>query len=218
MPVCLVLESGANVAIQVQCGTRTRVIRADIFDQDMFDPAAKTPEHTSWAMALLQRLDQAVGPGVMEKPIFPTSETAPAPQLPDSEELRDLASGKYDPLFQGAPDKPSGLYRAAQVRPPTPTVKLIQSTPFQPELFAAPQYPPIARMANVEGTVVLKLEVGADGRVGTVAVESGHPMLKGAAQEAAKGWRFPKQAAGQQVGVTIEFSTSCPTSTKEKKK
>src|SRR5271156_6008696 len=77
--------SGANVAMEVQCGNQTRVIRSDILDRDMFDPAANTPEHTAWTMHLLQLLDKAVGPSVMDKPIFPTDESgAPPLDHPDS--------------------------------------------------------------------------------------------------------------------------------------
>ncbi len=52
---CLVF-SGANVTMGIPYGTRTRVIRADVLDRDMFDAAPKTPEHTSWTMQLLDRL------------------------------------------------------------------------------------------------------------------------------------------------------------------
>jgi hypothetical protein len=72
---CLVF-SGAHVVMQVQCGTHTRLIRSDILDKDMFDKARNTPEHTSWTMKLLQRLDSAVGLSVFEKQrIFTMPET-----------------------------------------------------------------------------------------------------------------------------------------------
>ncbi len=98
---CLVF-SGANVALQVQCGSQTRVIRADILDRDMFDPAAKTLEHTSWTMQLLDHLDHAIGPGVMEKPIFalPTKDE-PAPSVLNAEVSQELHSSRYELLFQG---------------------------------------------------------------------------------------------------------------------
>ena len=115
---CLVF-SGANVQMRVQCGAKTHIIRSDILDKDMFDPAPNTPEHTSWTMQLLARLDNAVGPGVMERPIFPISEKEePSATNSNSEALADVSSGKFDMLFQGAPDKPSELYHAAQIRPP----------------------------------------------------------------------------------------------------
>jgi hypothetical protein len=98
---CLVF-SGANVVVQAQCGDKTRLTRADILDRDMFDPAAKTPEHTSWTMQLVATLDREVGPGVMEKPIFqiPQRDEPPVPDS-DSATLGDLSDGKYDALFRG---------------------------------------------------------------------------------------------------------------------
>src|ERR1017187_4114557 len=74
---CLVF-SGADVVMQVQCGDQSRRIRMDILDRDMFDPHPTTPEHTSWTMALLGRLDQALGTSVMQRPMFAVSE----PQKP----------------------------------------------------------------------------------------------------------------------------------------
>src|SRR5437763_2773214 len=37
---CLVF-SGANVQVRVQCGAKTHIIRSDILDKDVFDPAPK---------------------------------------------------------------------------------------------------------------------------------------------------------------------------------
>jgi hypothetical protein len=79
---CMVF-SGANVAMQVQCGNQTRIIRSDILDRDMFDPAAQTPEHTSWTMQLLESLDKSLGPGVMDKLMF---------ELTNAEEMLDKSS------------------------------------------------------------------------------------------------------------------------------
>lgn len=206
---CLVF-SGAIVVMQVRCGSHTRLIRADILDKDMFDPAPNTPEHTSWTMALLGRLDQAVGPGVMEKPMFaiPDQEKATSP-LAQSVALRDLGLGKYDALFSGAPDKPSDLYRAAQIIPPTPSVRLASSSPLAPELFVAPQYPPLARLTRTEGIVSFHMEIDADGEANNLTLISGHPLLWPAVKDAASKWRFPKDAAGQQVQATIEFNSNC---------
>ena len=43
---CLVF-SGAQITMSVQCGQETRLIRMDILDRDMFDPAPNTP-HGQW--------------------------------------------------------------------------------------------------------------------------------------------------------------------------
>ncbi len=138
--------SGANVAMQVECGGQTRVIRSDILDKDMFDPTANTPKHTQWTMQILRRLDEAVGPGVMAKPMFPVSEQGQtSPQDADSPVLEYLSSGKYDELFHEAPDKPSDLYHADQIHPPLPTIRLVSSTPVEPKVFVEPKYPSLQR-------------------------------------------------------------------------
>jgi len=206
---CLVF-SGANIAMQVQCGAHTRIVRADILDKDMFDPAPSTPEHTTWTMQLLSRLDSAIGPGVWDRPMFPISEEQKDSAPQDSEALRDISSGKYDLLFQGAPDKPSDLYRAAQIQPPVPTIRLVSSTPFKPEAFVPPGYPPLARITHVEGAVKFTVYVDADGSVANFKVESGHPMLRGATENIANGWRFPKAAVQQKIDAVIDFATNCP--------
>lgn len=205
---CLVF-SGANVAMQVQCGDRTRIMRSEILDKDMFDPAPNTPEHTSWTMQLLSQLDKALGPGVMDKPIFPLPEKeGPSSLGNDSELQREVSLGMYDTLFQGAPDKPSDLYRAAQIAPPIPTIRLVSSTPFQPEAFVEPGYPPIAKIAHIEGTVRFTVDVDPDGRATNFSVESGHPMLLGVTEKAVSGWKFPKDAGGQRVHAVVEFATN----------
>jgi hypothetical protein len=207
---CLVF-SGANIAMQVQCGSQTRILRSDILDKDMFDPNPNTPKHTSWTMQLLARLDQALGPGVMEKPIFPAAEE---PKVSTEEEpsdaLRQLNSGKYDALFKDAPDKPSDLYRAAQIHPAVPSVRLQSSAPFQPTTPSLPQYPAIARVAHVEGSVSFMIEVDGNGGVGDIAFEGGPPLLRGAVKKAVSDWRFSKEAFNEQVHATIDFALNCP--------
>ncbi len=207
---CLVF-SGANVGMQVRCGDQDRIIRSDILDRDMFDPDPNTPEHTSWTMQLLERLDKALGPGVWDKPMFQVADKEKSPEaVPDSQVLQDLLSGKYDALFEGAPDKLADLYRAAQIRPPVPTVRLVSSSQIQPQESPLPLYPPIAKVAHVQGRVVFKVDIDASGGTTNFAVVSGHPLLVGSVEHAVSAWRFPKEAAGQQISGTIEFATNCP--------
>src|SRR3954470_11229598 len=56
--------------------------------------------------------------------------------------------------------------------------------------YELPKYPAIARAAHVHGTVKLILDVASDGTVRNAEVLDGHPMLKEAAWETAKLWRF----------------------------
>jgi len=209
--------SGANVAMQVQCGNQTRLIRSDILDRDMFDPAAHTPEHTSWTMQLLASLDKAVGPGVMDKPMFETPKAEEAPQKPsDPVLLKDLETGKYDTLFSRAPDKPSDVYRTAQKHPPLPTVTLISSSPIAPEVFPKLMYPPLSRFVHIEGTVTVRMDVDPDGTVINMVIESGHPFLQRVVQDSIGRWKFPRNPVSQQVEATIQFSLNCPSHADQK--
>jgi hypothetical protein len=206
---CLVF-SGAKVVMRVQCGTQTRLIRSDILDKDWFDSAAKTPKHTSSTMRLLNRLDDAVGPGVMDKPMLERSDDGkPSAKNSASEAIADLGAGKYDELFKGAPDKPSELYQATQTRPPAPSVRLLSSTPFSPEVFVQPKYPILARMVSIEGVVSIEAEIDSGGAATHITFEAGHPLLQGMVAEALKTWRFPSDAFNQQVQAKIEFALNC---------
>ena len=54
----------------------------------------------------------------------------------------------------------------------------------------SPIYPPFARTARVEGTVVLHASISKAGTIQNVSVISGPPMLRQAALDAVKTWRY----------------------------
>jgi len=65
-----------------------------------------------------------------------------------------------------------------------------------------PQYPPLARQARVQGTVVLQAVIGKDGTIQNLHVVSGHPMLTASALEAVKQFRYkPYFLNGEPVEV-----------------
>jgi periplasmic protein TonB len=73
-----------------------------------------------------------------------------------------------------------------------------------------PTYPQIARVARVSGTVELLVLVGRDGRVLSVEVLSGSPLLAAAAKQAVEQWRYRPaildgQAVEVQARVTMNF-------------
>jgi len=180
----------------------------------MFDPTTKTPEHTSWTIALLQRMDSAVGPGAIDtQRIFPTIGTDERPpNVSRNEVLQDLSAGKYDALFQDAPDKPSDLFRASQIPAPLPNIRLVSSVPLLPEAFVPPGYPPLARLARIEGMLSFKFTIDNDGGTTNLTFENGHPLLRGVVTEAVNHWKFPTTAAGKEINSTIEFVLNCPKS------
>ena len=75
----------------------------------------------------------------------------------------------------------------------------------------APLYPPIAKAAQIQGTVVFEVRVGTTGRIESMKVISGPAMLQQAAMDSLKQWTYhpfekngvPIPASGT---VSIEFS------------
>lgn len=66
-----------------------------------------------------------------------------------------------------------------------------------------PAYPELARKMNISGTVKIEVVVLPNGTVKDARVVGGHPVLAGAALDAARKWRF-EPAGGESTGV-IDF-------------
>jgi TonB family protein len=86
-----------------------------------------------------------------------------------------------------------------------------------------PVYPPLARQARIQGSVVLKTIIAKDGSIESLALMSGHPMLVPAAIDAVKQWKYkPYLINGRPVAVDtqvlVNFTLSAndppPSSTK----
>jgi len=84
-----------------------------------------------------------------------------------------------------------------ELSPDSAQVLLIRKVP--------PVYPPLARQARIQGTVVLQIVINKEGDVRDVRLVSGHPMLAPAAIEAVKQWKYQPYT---QDGVAIEVSTN----------
>lgn len=69
----------------------------------------------------------------------------------------------------------------------------------------APAYPELARRMHVSGKVLLIVEVRPDGTVSETHAESGHAMLRQAAEDAVRKWRFaPGPATAVSVAVAFD--------------
>ncbi|MFZ0761015.1 MAG: energy transducer TonB [Candidatus Sulfotelmatobacter sp.] len=66
-----------------------------------------------------------------------------------------------------------------------------------------PQYPELARAMNIQGTVRADVLVAADGKVKSVEVKGGHPLLAQAAQNALHDWKW--QPASHETHEIIEL-------------
>ena len=198
--------------MQVPCGGRSRIINAKILERDWFDKAPNTPENTLWTLELLQRLDKVIGPGVMDKPTFPTgTDTVPSVEIPDAEILSDLISGKYDGLFPGARDKLSDLHTVALKGPPPLTARVVRVEPIAADAVIEAPLPRLTGPVPVEYTVV-RFDVDMNGIPINMTFENwpGTKPPYDLATTALQGAKFPATTTGQRLRAMIDFDTICP--------
>ena len=72
-----------------------------------------------------------------------------------------------------------------------------------------PDYPPLARQARIQGSVILKVRISKSGDVENIQLVSGHPMLAPAAIEAVKQWKYdPYLLNGEPVEVVTDVTVN----------
>ena len=70
-----------------------------------------------------------------------------------------------------------------------------------------PPYPPMAKMARVQGAVVLQAVISKQGTIENLRVVSGHPMLVQSALDAVRQWRYrPYLLNGEPVEVETQIT------------
>jgi protein TonB len=74
-----------------------------------------------------------------------------------------------------------------------------------------PAYPPLARSARIQGTVVLAAMISKLGTIENLRLLSGHPMLAPAAIEAVRQWRYRpyilnSEPVEVETQITVNFS------------
>jgi TonB family protein len=202
--------SGENVTIEANCGGKQRVMRMDVLERDIFGSQPNTPGNTSWTMRLLQQIDDATGPGALDKPIFATGVPEPVEAETETATVQSLREGVFDSLF-GRNAGISEIIREAQETRPPPSVELVSAEPFSPISPLMPKYPPIANAARVEGKVNLTFDLDSSGRVENIetASEARATMLRSAAEAAVANWKFPEAAFGSEIHATLRFSLNC---------
>jgi protein TonB len=98
----------------------------------------------------------------------------------------------------GAPPPPKASMKRVTVGGNVQAARLINKV--------QPLYPPLARQTRISGTVKLHAIIGKDGTVQRLEVQSGHPLLVQAAQDAVRQWRYqPTLLNGEPVEVDTEI-------------
>lgn len=151
--------------------------------------------------ATLEIIDiQEIAPIIEEPQVAPPPALAPILEAVDDDDPRavdEFILPKWELPVVRADVRPSG----------DPDFVASSSNPVlvaQPK----PRYPEVARLAQVEGTVVVKVLVGVDGQVEAVQVIRGvHPLLDRAAAEAARRCVFEP---GQQREIKVPTWVAVP--------
>jgi len=100
------------------------------------------------------------------------------------EGVKGLPPGSLAPVAQAAPAQTTAARSATT---PAPAIRVGGAIQAQNLVEApAPIYPPLAKAAKVQGTVMLQIRIGTDGHVTDATLISGHPLLVNAAIDAAK--------------------------------
>ncbi|HTW31615.1 MAG TPA: energy transducer TonB [Candidatus Sulfotelmatobacter sp.] len=102
--------------------------------------------------------------------------------------------------------------RALPSPPPTSTARQFRtSSMLQGSLIrqVQPSYPPMARTAHVQGSVVLAALISSDGTIRNLRLISGHPMLAPAAIDAVSQWRYrPYILNGEAIEVETQITVN----------
>jgi periplasmic protein TonB len=113
---------------------------------------------------------------------------------------------------------PGGFGTTATIVPPPP--KPVARPPRISHMMEGnliykvqPVYPPLARSARIQGSVLLRAIISRSGTIENLNVISGHPMLVGAAIDAVRQWRYRPYILNDEpveveTQVTVNFSLS----------
>jgi len=69
---------------------------------------------------------------------------------------------------------------------------------------AAPTYPLDAKLNHIEGTVILQALIDTDGKIQTLSVHSGHPILAESALRTVQHWAYRPTRVN---GIAVEVET-----------
>jgi protein TonB len=139
-------------------------------------------------------------PARIPKPAGSSSKDEPAPKT-------DLLGSSAALPSNGAMRLASGIATATPKLAAPPTKISSGVTEGQVVHQVAPVYPPSARRARIEGTVVLQAVIAKDGSVESVHSLSGHPLLIQSAIDAVKQWRYkPFYLNGSPIEAETQIS------------
>ncbi len=164
-------------------------------------PPVVPPQPSGQTAAKQAEAPQATAAGAQVTPV----QTASIKTNPDNPPVEP-------PRTPSSPPPPAGTAAPASqpatgTKDAAPTAKAEPSplaTPAQPILRVAPDYPMLAARMRTEGSVSVRVEVNDQGNVARATAISGPPVLRPAAEDALKKWKF-KPATLRGVNIKTEL-------------
>jgi TonB family protein len=103
-------------------------------------------------------------------------------------------------------DEPRNGDEQSEYRPPVPAPDSSPCHAGNVRYFVAPDYPPLARQAGKQGTVIARLAIDPAGNIDEVKIPSGDPLLTGPVIQILKNWKFAPTGATQTASVSVTFA------------
>jgi TonB family protein len=146
------------------------------------------------------------------KPASPASAPSAAAPVTASAAANTKSEQSYGPYQPAAPieRRPGAAsFVTPGDIPSAPHLFALSSSALAPNLISAPfpEYPRMARLAHVQGPVVVEALIDKDGTVTVTRVVSGHRLLRGAAVSAVQRWLYrPYRVDGHPVQVSTTLT------------
>ena len=182
------------------------------------DPAWHVPDYMPAAPAPPPPPVVRVATATAPTPNVPTNPDIAPTSAPGAIEPEVVLPGPPDPGLpsgEGVPDgfgilatdKPIVIQAPEPPRPAAPV--RVADLPVSPRkvVDVRPVYPEMARIARVEGTVIMEAVLDTNGRVTQLRVLKTVPMLEQAAVDAVRQWRYtPSLYGGHPVSVLLTIT------------
>jgi TonB family protein len=195
--------------VAAHCGKDERTFHVPYLETFDFEGFRKASPSAAAIVGLYSDIEKQVSPN---EPINGTEHPRDYElQLTGQSFLPDLLSGHFD----GAFDKGRLQEMLQQYQGPLKSVEpvpaLVDAGKWAFVKLIDPEYPAVARMARIQGKVVLELKVDSNtGKVADVKVLSGPDLLQESATRAAEQWLFsPDQDLPPKITVTLDYSLAC---------
>jgi protein TonB len=200
--VALFLNSGILIALIVWPLLHPEALPKQMMAALMVAPPAPTPPPAMPKVRIKSAMvsTELLAPSRIPKVNKLVQESAaPPPMEGVVEDLSSSTPGSISSVIGS-----TGTGPAIVVKAPSPKIVPIPSGVMAGNLLAKtmPQYPAIARAARIQGVVVLQATISSTGSIENIRVISGPPMLRQAAVDGVRSWRYrPYLLNGQPIEV-----------------